>query len=194
MGEKRGYVMRARAAAVEDTRRRILLAVRELGWESESMEIVLADVADRAEVTVRTILRHFGSRDGLFAAMLDFVSVEVARERGVPGDVAGAVAAVVDEYEDRGDWLITMLGQEGTVADVRRMTDRGRAMHRAWVREVFAPVPPAGRPVDEVVDLLVVATDVYTWKLLRRDRGLSRPEVERRIRALVDAVLEPGTD
>jgi AcrR family transcriptional regulator len=189
MEDKRDYVMRARAAAVEETRRRILGAVRDLGLETESMEIVLADVADRAGVTVRTVLRHFGSRDGVFAAALDFVAGEVERERGTPGDVAGAVAALIDEYEGIGDWMITMLGREGADPNVRRMTDRGRAMHRGWVRDVFGPVLPRDRHEDEAVDLLVVATDLYTWKLLRRDRGLGRPEVEQRMRALVDAVL-----
>jgi hypothetical protein len=64
-------------------------------------------------------------------------------------------------------------------------------MHRAWVAEVFAGaldgLDPAGR--DELVDLLVVATDVYAWKLLRRDRGLSRAQTEHRIHTLVSAVL-----
>jgi AcrR family transcriptional regulator len=189
MEDKRDYVMRARAVAVEETRRRILGAVRDLALERESVEIVLADVADRAGVTVRTVLRQFGSREGLFAAALEAVVGEVERDRGTPGDVGGAVAALVEEYEGVGDWMITMLGREGADSTVRRMTDRGRAMHRDWVRDVFAPVLPGDRPADEVVDLLVVATDLYTWKLLRRDRGLGRAEVEQRMRALVDAVL-----
>ena len=66
----------------------------------------------------------------------------------------------------------------------------GRAVHRRWVREVFGPLlPPAGPDRDEVLDLLVVATDVYTWKLLRRDRGLSAPRTRARTEALVRAVL-----
>jgi hypothetical protein len=36
----------------------------------------------------------------------------------------------------------------------------------------------------------VIATDVYTWKILRRDRGLSRKVVERRMQRLVETVLE----
>jgi AcrR family transcriptional regulator len=191
----RGYVMRARADAVEETRRRILTAVWQLGLEAASMEIVLGDVADRAGVTVRTVLRHFGSKDGLFAATQDFVSAELLEERGVPapGDTRAAVTAVFDEYEDVGDWVITMLGQENTVPDVRRMTDRGRALHREWVRAVFGPRLPADGSGDEVLDLLVVATDVYTWKLLRRDRGLDRDAAERRVDALVRAVLADPT-
>ena len=40
-----------------------------------------------------------------------------------------------------------------------------------------------------LVDLLVVATDVYTWKLLRRDRRLSVARTRERMEALVRAVL-----
>jgi hypothetical protein len=40
-----------------------------------------------------------------------------------------------------------------------------------------------------IVDLLVVATDVYAWKLLRRDAGHSRDKTEHSMRHLVDAIL-----
>jgi hypothetical protein len=62
-------------------------------------------------------------------------------------------------------------------------------MHRAWVEEVFAPFLDGTHDADALVDLLVVATDVYAWKLLRRDRGLSRSSTEARLKQLVGAVL-----
>jgi AcrR family transcriptional regulator len=192
MKGKRGYIMRARATSVDETRRRILVATRDLGLETMSLEIVLRDVAERAGVTVQTVLRHFGSRDGLFAATMEFVQSDLLRHRAVPprGDISSAVTALFDEYEDNGDWMITMLGQERTDPAVRRMTDRGRQMHRDWVQVAFGPLlPTGGPPADERVDLLVVATDVYTWKLLRRDRGLDRPNAEHRVHTLICAVL-----
>ena len=78
------------------------------------------------------------------------------------------------------------MAQEDTDAQIRRVTDHGKATHRRWVDEVFAPFIGADAAL---VDLLVVATDVYTWKLLRRDRGLSRTQTEQRIRQLVIAVI-----
>jgi predicted acylesterase/phospholipase RssA len=59
-------------------------------------------------------------------------------------------------------------------------------MHRRWVEQVFAPYAEGD---DGLVDLLVVATDVYTWKLLRRDRGLPRKQTENQMKKLVRAVL-----
>ena len=64
-----------------------------------------------------------------------------------------------------------------------------RRLHRAWVRDTFAPFLATAVDPEALTDLLVVATDVYTWKLLRRDRGLSRDRTEQRMRALVDALL-----
>lgn len=84
-----------------------------------------------------------------------------------------------------------MLAQEHADAPAREVTDSGRAFHRSWAEEVFAPLLPAEAGArEEAVDLLVVATDVDTWKLLRRDRGLGAAATERRVRALVRAVLK----
>jgi hypothetical protein len=55
------------------------------------------------------------------------------------------------------------------------------------VTDVFAPF--AG-PRDPLIDLLVVATDVYTWKLLRIDRRHSQARTQQLIHQLVTALLE----
>ena len=103
--------------------------------------------------------------------------------------MAGAARAVVDHYELRGDGVLLLLAQEGSEAFARRITTHGRGVHRRWVTDSFGPLLPPGRRREEVVDLLVVATDVYTWKLLRRDRHLSVARTRERMEALVRAVL-----
>jgi hypothetical protein len=45
----------------------------------------------------------------------------------------------------------------------------------------------------ELVPELVVATDVYTWKLLRRDQGLSRDQTVASILKIVQALVERRT-
>jgi AcrR family transcriptional regulator len=195
-GSERAYSMANRSLAVARTQDLILRATVELATEKLTVEIVLADVAGRAGVTVQTILRHFGSRDGLFDAAVTFANTEVVAERAAPvGDVAEAVRVIVDHYEARGDWVIALLGQETSDERIRGITMPGKQLHRDWVEKVFEPQlsarTEAGRAV--IADLLVVATDVYTWKLLRRDRGLSRDRTEQRMRQLVDAILaSPG--
>jgi AcrR family transcriptional regulator len=139
---------------------------------------------------VQTVLRHFGSRDGLFDAVVEFVTNDVVTEREAPvGDVESAIGIIVDHYESRGDWVIALLGQETTDGRVRGVTDIGKRVHREWVDAVFGPLLVDRRDREVGCDLLGVATDVYTWKILRRDRGLSRAQTEHRMLTLVDAIL-----
>ena len=65
----------------------------------------------------------------------------------------------------------------------------GRRLHRDWVEEVFAPQLAGRRDREELVDLLVVATDLLTWKILRRDGGMDRSTTCKRMLRLVRAVL-----
>ena len=64
----RAYRMVARAEAAEATARAIIAAARRLFSELPYDEVSLPAVAAAAGVTVQTLLRRFGSKDGLFAA------------------------------------------------------------------------------------------------------------------------------
>ncbi|GAB3763677.1 AcrR family transcriptional regulator [Nocardioides ginsengisegetis] len=188
MKTTRTYTMGARAEAVAETRRRIIDALFDLGRERMFPDISLEDVADAAGVSVQTILRHFKSRAGLAEATMDHAITTVTEERHAPvGDVDAAVAVIIGHYEDRGHTALMMLAQESSDPQVAELTRRGRAMHRTWVREVFAPFVG---PRDPLIDLLVVATDVYTWKLLRLDRRYSRTRTERLMHRMVTSLLE----
>jgi AcrR family transcriptional regulator len=186
MKTTRTYTMTGRAAAAEETRRRIQDAAITLAGERPFAEITLDAVAERAEVSVKTVLRQFGSRDGLLAASMEVAMADAESERRtVPGDAATAVRVVVDHYETRGRTALLMLAQEDHDDFARTATSRGKAMHRDWVREAFAPATED----EALLDLLVVATDVYAWKLLRLDRGHTRAVTETRMHDLVRALL-----
>jgi AcrR family transcriptional regulator len=197
MRPERPYSMTNRAIAAAQTRDRILQSVLELATEKLTVEIVLADVAARAGVTVQTILRRFGSRDGLFDEAVTFANAEVIAERTAPvGDVPEAVRVIVDHYEIRGDWVLALLGQETSNERIRSITVPGKELHRRWVQTVFEP--QLARLDDDArsmtTDLLVVATDVYAWKLLRRDAGRTRDQTELSMRHLVEAILASTTE
>ena len=75
---------------------------------------------------------------------------------------------------------------EGRRRDVRAAL----AVHQAWLERIFSsrlPKTPESRR--RAIDALHAATDVYTWKLLRRDLRLSRAEVERIMLDLADGIL-----
>jgi len=187
--------MRARADAVADTRRQILEAGISL-WEGKATFATgLNEIADRAGVTVRTILRHFGSREGYLDALVEHARAEVVAERDAPvGDIPAAVHAIVGHYERVGDRVLRMIEDALVEESLARHVKEGRQMHRDWVRSVFGPQLGRAADAKEMEDLLVVASDVYTWKLLRRDAGHSRARTEERMLALIRRVAEEEED
>lgn len=188
----RTYTMRARAESADNTRERILDAVIALSEERLSVEIVLDDVAERAGVSVQTVLRHFGSRQGIFEQAQVRQLAQVRAERATPvGDAASAVRTILAFYDRLGEWSLRLQAQEHSDKLSRQTVELGRRVHREWVEEVFAPQLAGRRDREELVDLLVVATDVLTWKILRRDGGMDRSTTCRRMLRLVRAVL-PG--
>jgi AcrR family transcriptional regulator len=192
MKSTRPYVMTARAEAMAQTRERILRASLALTDHLPLSTVSLADIAADADVSVQTVLRQFGSRDALIDAAIDLALVEIVEERHAPrDDLPRAMSVLLDHYESRGDSAILLLGQETIDPHAARITDKGRAMHRAWVEDVFTPQlgDTTGPSREELIDMLVIATDAYIWKILRRDRGLSRKVVERRMLRLVESVL-----
>jgi AcrR family transcriptional regulator len=184
--------MVARAERQELVRRRILEAMKEAVKARPYPAIRLADIARAAGVSTPTVHAHFDTKEVLFLAAMAELGPEVLALRGrpAPGDVRGIVRGLVRGYEPYGDanWGLLPLEQDSeTVAAVLR---QGRAGHRAWLEEVFAPLLPAGGAARRaVVDALYAATDVGTWKLLRRDLGLSRARTNAAMEALVRGVL-----
>ena len=178
--------MTARAEAADRTRRRILEAATELASERFLDEISLEDIAARAGVAVRTVIRRFGNRANLVQAAVDEANARVSsrRDETPPDDVADAVDAVFDDYERWGDPLLMLLAQEQRHAELEPLLDDGREMHRRWVERVFSP-----RSELHAAQLVAV-TDVYVWKLLRRDTKLSRPRAEHAMRGMVERLVE----
>jgi AcrR family transcriptional regulator len=186
----RNYTMRARAESTIETRERILDSVIALSEEKLSLEIVLADVAERSGVSVQTILRHFGDRRRLFEEARTRQVKRVRAERSTPvGDAAAAVRTIVAFYDRMGEWSLMLQAQEHSDELSRQTVELARRVHREWVQEIFAPELAGRRDREELEDLLVVATDVLTWKILRRDGGMSRSNTCDRMLRLVQAVL-----
>jgi hypothetical protein len=62
---------------------------------------------------------------------------------------------------------------------LRPLLAQGRHEHRAWVAERFGSTQSGLSALERErqITRLIVATDIYTWKLLRRDFGRSQDEV-----------------
>jgi AcrR family transcriptional regulator len=179
--------MDLRAAAAEATRERILGAAADAFLEHWYDDVTIASIAERAGVSGQTVINHFGGKEQLAAAAFDRRSEQIVSTRYAPaeGDIPALVEAVVDDYETTGDAVVRLLALEEKVPSLQPMLARGRASHRDWVETKF------GAP--ELAPELVVATDVYTWKLLRRDQRLSRDDTLSSMLRIVEALLERRT-
>src|SRR5215216_3403515 len=189
---KRPYRMRARAEAAAETGRRILEAVIELHRERFWDQVSLEDIAERSGVTVQTVIRRFGSKERLIDAAAEESTRQVTHQRyqAPVGDIEGAVNNLVDHYEEWGETALRLLAQEERVAAFRSVTDAGRAFHYEWVERTFAPLlaKRTGEERRRLLAELIAVCDVYFWKLLRRDLGLSREQTELAIRETILAL------
>ena len=187
MKTQRRYSMDLRAAAAEATRERILEAATKAFLERWYDDVTIASVAKQAGVSGQTVINHFGGKEQLTAATYERVGEQITTLRYTPepGDVRGLLGALVDDYERTGDAIVRLLALEEKITSLQPLLARGRQSHRQWVTEMFlAP---------DLVPELMVATDVYTWKLLRRDQGLSRDETLAAMLRIVEALLERRT-
>jgi AcrR family transcriptional regulator len=185
---RRTYRQTARALAAEATAERILDAFQTQMGERWFDEIRLEDIARAAEVTVQTVIRRFGTKEGLLDALQQRIAVIVSERRDVPeGAVDAAVISLIEDYEEHGDIVLRMLAQEDRFPACRAVTDIGRREHRKWMAKAFAPwllrLPSDERQQAE--DALVIAGDLYVWKLARRDMRRSVFEC----RAIMETML-----
>jgi AcrR family transcriptional regulator len=189
--DTRPYRMVRRAKAFAETRQAILDAANEIRDPRTPLSVVAA----KAGVSERTVLRHFGSRDGLVAAAIQEGTRRDEAERfaAPAGDVASAVASLVAHYETAGDRILRLLAEEGADRQIDEILAGGRAIHWRWVEEKLGPLLEDSRgpvPHRRLAQLAAIC-DVYTWKLMRRDGRLGRTETERSIRELIEAVVCP---
>ncbi len=209
MEGSRPYRMQVRAQASEETGQRILATAQQLFGELLYDQVSLQAVADRAGVTVQTVLRRFTSKEQLFAAVTQWTSqqIRLARDQAPVGEVTGAVRNLIDTYERWGDQVLHRLTQEQRTPalrevteagrryhHIREVTEAGRRYHQAWVEHVFGPLLADGPAPERHQQLaqLVAVTDLYVWKVLRRDLRRSREETERAIRDLVHRITGTG--
>jgi AcrR family transcriptional regulator len=190
----RPYRMTARAEAVEENGRRILDAARARFASEWFDQVTLDAIAADAGVTVQTVIRRFGSKDDLVRAIVQTLQPTVASQRGEApvGDVPGAVTNLVDHYEEWGDEVMHLLRQEQRVPAFGELTTQGKRFHAEWVRGVFAPwlSQREGAARARLHAQLVALCDVYTWYLLRRQRGLSRRQTELALVELLEGLLQ----
>lgn len=190
--KSRTYSNDKRAAGAARTEQKILKVLGELWLEYSIHEITMEMIAARSGVTVRTILRKFGSKEGLYEAALkhDVTGIRVLKDQTRVGDVDHIAAMLMQEYEWSGMAGIRTLALEGYLDLAAQILRKGREFHTAWCERVFEPFLPAD-PVQRriMIGALYSVTDINKWKLLRKDLGYSAAETEEIFKKIIQGTI-----
>lgn len=177
----RPYKQVVRAQARERTRKALLDAAGEEFDEGRWHGASLEKLAAKAGVTKQTLLRHFGSKDGLLLQALARGAVQVLDQRfnAPTADIGGAVDNLLDHYEAFGRRGLRIgTWQEGPVV-LAKLEQVARQVHYNWVEHAFGvwlqSVEGEARVLRRAA--LIALCDVHTWWLLSHDLGLARSEI-----------------
>ena len=187
----RVYQQRARAEQAEATKSRIFDAAYELLVSFSYDEVTLDAVAAKAGVSVQTVLRHVGSKEGLVSAGIERWSPQEASRRvaGV-GDIPAIVRVLADRYEELGEVTKRYVALGERIPALAAAMDEARFGHRAWLVEHFAPwlhVPSA--ECERRVAILFAATESYSWTTWRTTFRMSRAHAERALTEHLEALV-----
>jgi len=176
--------MDKRSAAVEETRQRILEATLALHSEKGIFGTSWQDIAQRADVSVGTVYKHFPSLDELVPACgeLMYAITRPPSLEDAPQIFAGAhsleerlerlISELFDFYE-RGASYIETDFQERQLPAVQEWEAYWRAAIEGLACEALSPVGPDERTVRAVGALL----DFYVFKSFS-ERGIPKEEAE----------------
>jgi AcrR family transcriptional regulator len=192
--KRRPYKQDARAEATQRTREALLDAADEEFYKDRWGQASLDALARKAGVTKQTLLRHFGSKDGLLLQAMGRGALEVFNQRfSAPrGDVKGAVDNLLDHYEAWGERSLRIgAWQTSGPAALAKLSRMARQVHYNWVKYAFGPwlAPLEGEARARRQAALIVLCDVHTWWLLSHDLELPRSEIHAILTDLIERLL-----
>ncbi len=191
---ERPYKQVARAEAQQRTREALCRAAVEEFYDGDWTKATLETLAARAGVTKQTLLRHFGSKDGLLTKALIGSFTELVDERwsAPQGNVEGAVDNLLDHYRDWGERAMRIGSWQSGPPELAMFSQGGRQFHYNWIDYAFAPQLKGLRAKDRarVRAGLIAICDVQTWWILSHDLAFERGEVRAILIRMIDGFLE----
>ncbi|ACZ30413.1 transcriptional regulator, TetR family [Xylanimonas cellulosilytica DSM 15894] len=195
MNRRRKYDMSNRAAAREETRRRIIAAMLDVFPATPYPDIRIDDIAARAGVTGQTVIRHFGGKAGLMVATTEASAAIISllqTAEVADGPLDGVIAALCETYERFGDAMAKLFAEVHLVEGLAEVVARGRADYLAWLDRALRPhLDPTLSADARAIRMaqLVAVCDIATWRLLRREGGLDPEHALQAFSDLIRSVL-----
>ncbi|MDZ7732778.1 MAG: helix-turn-helix domain-containing protein [Acidimicrobiia bacterium] len=192
-----------RTARADDLHRRLLRTAREVVERHGTARLTMSELARTAGVSRRALYDHFGSRGGLFLALVD----DADREAGLPERVRHVRAAptgpqalerhvaLVAEVSPRLFEVASAAERQRTIdPDVAAAWEDRMAGRLAGCREVVERLAAEGRltphlTVDRAADLLYAEISWQRWELLVVERGWTPEQWRQQTVAMLRAVL-----
>jgi AcrR family transcriptional regulator len=201
MPAARVYRTRRRSKRSEETREKIMAAVRELLGEGAFHEATVDEVAERAGVARATLYQHFRSRLDLVDAICDTFDANPAllsiRElvEHPDSDVALAetIANTIRFWSSEDAILSQLYGVVAIDPAARDLVDRQRADRRREMQRLIRNLQAAARlraglSIRNALALIMVLTSYESYRELR-EAGLSERELTTRLQDSARALL-----
>lgn len=192
----RRYEMRARGAAVEATRGRIVEAAKQLHAEKGALATGWDEIATRAGVSPATVYRHFPSLESLVPAC----AASVFRVIGLPTPKQAAeifrgitsprarierlIRSTCECYARGEGWLHAARREEELIPPLARAVALQRESLRVLIRAALA----GRRASTATTSVLLALSDFPFWKSLK-DAGLSDAMATDKVAELVGTEL-----
>jgi AcrR family transcriptional regulator len=199
----RTYESPLRERQARQTRDEILDALTVLLEDRSPDEITTKELADAAEVSERTVYRHFPDRAALVDALVErFAAASGGPDPGFPSSFEGVKAWAVELMRLLEAQPVVAQAEALLNADPRRYSDSTRAHTRQLHAMVEMTLPELdGDQRAAVTAVLRVLASAQTWLRLREEFGLggdtSGPIIAWAIDAIVQAAQHgdpPPTD
>lgn len=191
MSENRPYSSELREQAKTETRESILAAMVQVILKEGIASFTMQNVAKAAGVSLRTVYRHFDSREALLEGLQDSM---IARQKGLglhpPMKVENFVAAIGPLFEDfyrEKDAMRASIISATALGYQTRLQRESFSMLESALREHFTLLPAA--EVREAAAALRAIISRYYWHVLAVDLELSPEEGGRAVTMAVRAIV-----
>ncbi|WP_407835172.1 TetR/AcrR family transcriptional regulator [Streptomyces sp. DSM 116496] len=178
MKEKRAYESPLRAGQLEQTRQLILAALTEAIADESVQELTIPLVAERAGVAVRTVYRHFPTREALFAAWSGWAQENLHVLMQSYPDTLDGLRRVAPElyrsYDEHAPLILAMLNSKAA----RPLREQGRRDRFHSVETALAELTAEADPVARrrAVAVLYLLVSAPAWQAMRLQAGLDGVE------------------
>jgi AcrR family transcriptional regulator len=194
----RTYSSPLRAEQAEQTRERIVQAAVDLLSEGDAHDLSMAEVAERAGVSVRTVYRSFAGRDELLDAVIGWINGHLG-SRGIVGpprtrhDYETTTAAVVAGLFEIEPLYRALFSTAAGRASHQRQAGRIDSMREAYAAELEGLDEGQGQRLLATLHLLASSNGALFmkdyWDLPAEDIGRA---IQWAIRVLADAATDPA--